>query len=28
VATAFLQRIEFRHPQGNVLQGSPDASAR
>ncbi len=28
VATAFLQRIEFRHPEGNVLQGSPDASAR
>jgi TonB family protein len=28
VAAAFLQRIEFRHPQGNVLQGSPDASAR
>jgi protein TonB len=28
VATAFLQRIEFRHPQGDVLQGSPDASAR
>jgi len=28
VATAFLQRIEFRHPQGDVLQGSPDASTR
>jgi protein TonB len=28
VAAAFLQRIEFRHPQGDVLQGSPDASAR
>jgi protein TonB len=28
VATAFLQRIEFRHPEGNVLQGSPDAPAR
>jgi TonB family protein len=25
VATAFLQPIEFRHPQGDVLQGSPDA---
>jgi TonB family protein len=28
VAAAFLQRIEFRHPQGDVLQGSPDGSAR
>ena len=28
VAAAFLQRIEFRHPQGDVMQGSPDASAR
>lgn len=28
VAAAFLQRIEFRHPLGDVLQGSPDASAR
>ena len=28
VASAFLQRIEFRHPQGDVMQGSPDASAR
>ena len=28
VAAAFLQRIEFRHPQGDVLQGSSDASAR
>ena len=28
VGAAFLQRIEFRHPQGNVLQGSPDASAQ
>ena len=28
VAAAFLQRIEFRHPQGNVLQGSPDAPAQ
>ncbi len=25
VATAFLQPIEFRHPQGDVLQGSPGA---
>ena len=23
VATAFLQRIEFRHPQGAVLKGGP-----
>ena len=28
VAAAFLQRIEFRHPQGNVLQGSPDVPAQ
>ena len=28
VASAFLQRIEFRHPQGDAIQGSPDASAR
>jgi TonB family protein len=28
VAAAFLQRIEFRHPQGNVVQGSPDAPAQ
>lgn len=28
VAAAFLQRIEFRHPQGDVHKGSPDASAR
>jgi protein TonB len=28
VAAAFLQRIEFRHPLGDVMQGSPDASAR
>jgi periplasmic protein TonB len=26
VATAFLQPIEFRHPQGNPLQGSPNAN--
>ena len=26
VATAFLQPIEFRHPQGGALQGSPGAS--
>ena len=26
VATAFLQPIEFRHPEGGALQGSPDAS--
>src|SRR5881409_2296174 len=25
VATAFLQPIEFRHPQGDALQGSPGA---
>jgi TonB family protein len=28
VAAAFLQRIEFRHPQGDVRRGSPDASAQ
>lgn len=28
VAAAFLQRIEFRHPQGNVVQGNPDTSAQ
>ena len=26
VATMFLQPIEFRHPEGGVLQGSPDAN--
>lgn len=28
VSTGFLQPIEFRHPQGQVLKGSPDATAR
>ncbi len=27
VATPFLQPIEFRHPEGAVLKGSPDAAA-
>jgi TonB family protein len=26
VAAAFLQPIEFRHPQGQAIEGSPDAT--
>jgi len=27
VSTGFLQPIEFRHPQGQVLKGGPAATA-